>query len=380
MGFRVFGFIIGGVFSVCGALIGYGFTDLYLHLPFFRELAPDRYHTESSLALILLGGLTGFLIGSVLYRRFAEIGRNLKDIPAEDKVAWIVGTLVSLLPSLMLATVILSLGMPSTASFALILLLTVLVIWAGNAIALSMKDQLKYLVRGPESGPGARDSDTLAPPGVTFKLLDASAVIDGRIYDILRCGFLSGQVLVPNFVVKELQHLAAAPEPLRRNRGRRGLDVLQKMQNELYPPPEIFDRCKATFAPGEAIYTKLVKLAKEIGTADLVTCDVNLAKIARPYGVQVLNVNELASALKPALLPGEELLVTVVRDGKEANEGVGYLDDGSMVVIRDGRKRMGEQVAVGVVSVTHTVAGKMIFTDLREESHPALSASATKPG
>lgn len=380
MGIRLFGFVFGGLFSLCGALIGYGLTELYLELPFFQGLAANRYRAEASVALALLGGLTGFLIGSILVRRFAEVGRNLKVIPVEDKIAWIVGTVVSLLPAIMLATVVLGMGLSRSVTFALITLESVLVVWAGNAVALSMKEQLKYLVRSTENGQDARGTSSVTLPGVSFKLLDASVIVDGRIYDILRCGFLGGQVFIPNFVVKELQFLAGAPEPLRRNRGRRGLEILQKMQNELYPPPEIFDRVKTTFAPGEAIYTKLVKLAKEIGNTDIVTCDFNLVKVAKPYGVQILNINELASSLKPTLLPGEEFLVTIVREGKEVHEGVGYLDDGSMVVVRDAKKRMGEQVSVSVVSVTHTVAGKMIFADLKEDARsPAAAApSATK--
>jgi len=368
MNSKYFGLIVEIIFTICGAIIfANGFTDALMRVPVFKDFPLEQFPTEITGTLVFFGGVCGFLIGNFLFRHFTAIVTNLKNIPAEDKIAWMVGTVMSMLPAFMLAILAMSLGLGPSITVALIFIESALVIWIGNAIAMSMKDQLKYLVRGTDQGRGKSTSESAAS-GNAYKLLDASVIIDGRIYDVIRCGFLDGQFFVPSFVVKEIQYIAESADPLRRNRGRRGLDFLRKMQDELYPTLEILDQSKTTFAPGEAVYTKMVKLAKEIGNTVIITCDHNLLKIAKPY-VTVLNINELAAALKPALLPGEELTVTIIREGKEANEGVGYLADGSMVVIRNGLKKMDEQVVVSVVSVTHTAAGKMIFTELKEETH-----------
>jgi len=158
---------------------------------------------------------------------------------------------------------------------------------------------------------------------------------------------------------------------MRRNRGRRGLDILFQMQKELDITIQVMDRYKATFSPGDAVDIKLVKLAKFLGNTDLVTNDYNLNKVAKLHGVRVLNVNELANALKPIVLPGEDMVITLVREGKEYNQAVGYLDDGTMVVVENGKRLLGETVRVSVSSVLQTVAGKMIFAEVNDNTQEA---------
>jgi uncharacterized protein YacL len=199
-----------------------------------------------------------------------------------------------------------------------------------------------------------------APAGTSVgggepKVLDTSVIIDGRVLDIVRSGFLEGPLLLPRFVLRELQLIADSADPLRRTRGRRGLEVLSALQETV--PIEIVERDPEDIAQVDA---KLVRLAQERG-AKLVTNDFNLNRVAHVEGVSVLNINELANALKPVLLPGEELRVAVIREGREPHQGVGYLDDGTMIVIENGRRLIGDTVDVAVTSALQTNAGRMIF-------------------
>ncbi len=196
-----------------------------------------------------------------------------------------------------------------------------------------------------------------AAPERTLKILDTSVIIDGRIADVAKAGFLEGPLVVPAFVLEELRRIADSSDSLRRNRGRRGLDVLDSIQQLAPGMVQIVDRDPG----GEGdVDAKLVKLAKTM-KAKIVTNDYNLNRVAQLQGVDVLNVNELANALKPIVLPGEDMVVQVIRDGKEQGQGVGYLDDGTMIVVEGGRKHIGEQVSVQVTSVYQTGAGRMIF-------------------
>ncbi len=190
-----------------------------------------------------------------------------------------------------------------------------------------------------------------------FKILDTSAIIDGRIADLCQTGFLEGVLIIPNFVLNELQKIADSPDSLRRNRGRRGLDLLNKIQKENYIAIRIFDR---DYEELTEVDTKLLRLAKEI-EAKVVTNDFNLNKVAELYGVQVLNINDLSNAIKPAVLPGEEMYVRILRDGKESGQGIAYLEDGTMIVVEGGKNFIGIDLEVLVTSVLQTSAGRMIF-------------------
>jgi uncharacterized protein YacL len=190
-----------------------------------------------------------------------------------------------------------------------------------------------------------------------YVILDTSAIIDGRIADISHTGFITGTMLIPRFVLNELQHIADSPDVLRRNRGRRGLDMLNKLQKDSTFPIQISEVDVTDVAEVDA---KLVKLARNLHAA-IVTNDFNLNRVAELQGVHVLNINELANAVKPVVLPGEDLRILVIQEGKEIGQGVGYLDDGTMVVIENGRKYIGEEIDVTVTRVLQTVAGRMIF-------------------
>lgn len=191
--------------------------------------------------------------------------------------------------------------------------------------------------------------------------MDTSVIIDGRIADICQTGFLEGPLVIPRFVLEELQHIADSSDVLKRNRGRRGLDILNRIQKEMDMKVEIHE---ADFNDVQEVDSKLVKLAKQL-QGIVVTNDFNLNKVCELQNVRVLNINDLANAVKPVVLPGEELNVHVIKDGKEHNQGVAYLDDGTMIVVEDGKEYIGKRVDVLVTSVLQTSAGRMIFAKLK---------------
>ncbi len=195
------------------------------------------------------------------------------------------------------------------------------------------------------------------------KVLDTSVIIDGRIADICDTGFIEGTFIIPQFILQELRHIADSSDSLKRGRGRRGLDVLNKIQKQNHLEVKIVDQ---DYPKIQEVDAKLIALAKDL-QAKIVTNDFNLNKVAEFQGVSVLNINELFSALKPVVLPGEIMSVKILKEGKEPGQGVGYLDDGTMVVVDNAKRCMGKSVDVSVTSVLQTTAGRMIFTVLKED-------------
>jgi uncharacterized protein YacL len=214
------------------------------------------------------------------------------------------------------------------------------------------------IFRRPETS-----EDPTARKGDPHIIVDTSAIIDGRIAEIVESGFIYGTLVIPRFVLEELQHIADSSDALRRNRGRRGLEILAKMQKESPTPVEIVEDEVRDVAEVDA---KLVALAKRYSGA-ILTNDFNLNRVAELQGLRVLNINSLANAVKPAVLPGEELRVKVIQDGKEAGQGVGFLDDGTMIVVEGGARFIDRELEVSVTRVLQTVAGRMIFAQPRTE-------------
>lgn len=201
--------------------------------------------------------------------------------------------------------------------------------------------------------------------GQIQKILDTSVIIDGRIADLSTTSFLEGQLIVPQFILKELQLVADSPDGIKRQRGRRGLDVLSQLQKSSQVSVVISE---ADFPEIKEVDTKLIELAKHLD-AKIITNDFNLNKVAQLQGIAVLNINELANALKPVVLPGESIRVFILKEGKEKDQGVAYLDDGTMVVVDNSRKLIGQTVDVTVTSVLQTTVGKMIFGRYNEDAH-----------
>jgi uncharacterized protein YacL len=205
------------------------------------------------------------------------------------------------------------------------------------------------------------------------KILDTSSIIDGRIADMAETGFLEGPLLVPEFVLRELQMVADSQDGSKRQRGRRGLDVLQRMQANARLDVQIIE---TDYAHIREVDMKLIELAKEMG-GKILTTDFNLNKVAHLHTVEVLNINDLANSLKPVVLPGEKMNVVILKEGKEYNQGVGYLDDGTMVVVDHARRMIGRSVEISVTSVLQTASGKMIFGKIDEPPRVEVSTQVT---
>ena len=320
---------------------------------------PERYDGSAAgvwavwVAAAVVGGLAGWLLGWALGNasargiRRVEVAATTRS--AGELVVGGLGLLVGLGAAALLSVPVVRL--PYVGSY-LLLPLFLLLGYVFTVVAARMARPILRLVGvtiAPDGAERRRGAD--AP-----KLVDTSVIIDGRIGDLVATGFLDGELIVPVFVLEELQRVADSPDPQRRARGRRGLDVVRDLRRGPHPvaTPDV-DYPELT-----EVDAKLVRLARERGVP-ILTTDYNLNKVAGIQGVRVLNVNDLANALKPAVLPGETLRVKIIREGKESEQGVGYLDDGTMIVVEGARRRLGDSLDVEVTSVLQSSSGKMIF-------------------
>lgn len=300
---------------------------------------------------VVVGALIGLLLASAICRQVQRGKQWLDESSPNEKVAVLLGLLLGL----MLAGLII--WAANIEAWWARILLAVVFSYICVIATKSITEQLSWFRPGAIVGPTEGRSLFQRP-----KLLDTNVIIDGRIADICRVGFLEGPIYIPRFVLEELQQIADSAEALKRARGRRGLDILNAMQKEMLLEVREYEHDERT----TEVDAMLVSLAQEIGAA-IVTNDFNLNKVAELQGVKVLNVNELANALKPVVLPGEEMTVQVIKEGKEQNQGIGYLDDGTMIVVESGKKHINETVHVVVTSVLQTVAGKMIFATMKAD-------------
>jgi uncharacterized protein YacL len=281
---------------------------------------------------------------------------SLEKVPVTDILFGSVGLIFGLLVAFLIGLPLNAIKVPLLNTIAPILL-TLLLGYFGFQVGFKKRDELLNLFsnRRDKKKTGEEESDVAVSE--QLKILDTSVIIDGRIADICQTGFLEGTIVIPQFVLEELQHIADSSDVLKRNRGRRGLDILNRIQKELSIKVEIYE---GDFEEIQEVDSKLVKLAK-LTNGILVTNDFNLNKVCELQKVTVLNINDLANAVKPVVLPGEELNVQVIKDGKEYHQGVAYLDDGTMIVVEEGREYIGKRIDVLVTSVLQTSAGRMIF-------------------
>jgi uncharacterized protein YacL len=340
------------LFMLLSALLGWEVAKLLGRwLPVGTSPITKEY---VQLAIALIGALAGFLLAPYLtVIPYRALRRRLHQIPAHTLLMGSIGLIVGLFIAALLA---LPLSMLPGLVGQILPFVVAVLLGALGATTMVM-----------------RDKDILATLGLfvardTVKrkrnviLLDTSVIIDGRVADICRAGFITATMIVPRFVLDELQHIADSADTLRRNRGRRGLEILNKMQKDACAPLEI----SAMDVPEiREVDGKLVKLAQELD-CPILTNDYNLNRVAELQGVRVLNINELANAVKAVVLPGETLQVQIIQEGKEANQGLGYLDDGTMIVVEDGRRHMNSTVEIVVTRVLQTVAGRMIFGQIAD--------------
>ena len=285
-----------------------------------------------------------------------KVSNRLFVMPLQDIVSSVIGLIVGLVIASLLNTVINKipiigpyLGVVSLIFFG----------YLGISVAYRKRSELFSIFNFRHKNDKSAETEK-APQFVKPKVLDTSVIIDGRITDVCRTGFVEGDLIIANFVLDELRHIADSADILKRNRGRRGLDILNRLRKDL---PERVIITDTDYPEITEVDSKLVKLAQDMN-AMVLTNDFNLNKVAQVQNVPVLNLNELSNALKPVVLPGETMDVEVIREGKEQNQGLAYLDDGTMIVIENGKKYIGQNIRVEVSSVLQTSAGRMIFVRL----------------
>jgi uncharacterized protein YacL len=345
------------VFAITGFLLG---REAYEHM--------ISLHVASALWLFVLtilapvvGAVAGLFAAPYAQTAFegalAQVEEALEALEPGRLFGGAIGLVVGLVIAFLIKSVLFeplsNLGRAGGyVATVLYILLSIFAAYLGAR--LGAKQRVGGAALGAESGPSS---------AATEKIIDTSVIVDGRILEIVQSGFLEGPLVLPRFVLRELQLIADSIDAMKRTRGRRGLDVLAKLQE--LAPLDIVERDYDDV--GGSVDAKLVRLTRE-RNGKLVTNDYNLNRVAQLEGVAVLNINELAGAVKPVVLPGEEMRVAIVRDGKEAHQGVGYLDDGTMIVVENGRRLIGEDTDVQVTSVLQTVAGRMIFAKIKRPS------------
>jgi uncharacterized protein YacL len=321
------------------AILICGFFERPLHID------SEPYGTAVNL---VLSGAIGILI------IFFE--SRIRKLSLKTLVGAAVGSILGIIGASLISLIIDHVKVSESTSNFFQVLILILMAYVGLVLGANKGEYLDL------SGLGGFFSDRNTR--VSYKVLDTSVIIDGRIADICKTGFLEGTLVVPHFVLRELQQIADSADSIKRNRGRRGLEILEKVKGAPGITVQILEK---DYPEVKEVDLKLIELAKELG-AKIVTNDFNLNKVSQLRGVDVLNINELANSLKPVVLPGETMKVFILKEGKEYNQGVAYLDDGTMVVVDNARKMIGKTIATQVTSVLQTTAGKMIFGRFPEES------------
>lgn len=358
--------ILKTIFTLIGGVAGWFLGLFVLEMEYLSRFAITenpvlRYSVSAVIAVLfaIIFYLFSPIFIKYIVRLIESIDKSFQKVSIEEMVIGAIGGLAALAITYLIATR--ALFTVNYIGPILSVLANILAFVIGAGIATKKKDEVAHWLSNVRLGRSGGHTKPQAGKKPEFegdpKVLDTSVIIDGRIYDICQTGFIEGTLIIPNFVLEELRHIADSSDSLKRNRGRRGLDILNKIQKELDIEVKIWDK---EVKEAREVDIKLLKLAKELG-GKVVTNDYNLNKVAEFQGVPVLNINELANAVKPVLLPGEELSILVSKVGKEQNQGIGYLDDGTMIVIENGKRYVGDTIDVIVTSVLQTAAGRMIF-------------------
>jgi uncharacterized protein YacL len=357
--------ILRALFTVVGLILGYISGKAITQTSYFASL---NYINNNMITFILFMIFCILAVGVVMFfispwiilvitNIMEYVERSLQRLPANEILFGTGGTIVGLI----IVSLVINLFPRTTVLTSTIAVIIAVVVGAlGADIAMRKREELTTFFTNLRKNSGTKDKKGKYKGDP--KVLDTSVIIDGRIFDICQTGFIEGTLVIPNFVLEELRHIADSSDALKRNRGRRGLDVLNRIQKELNVEVQIYEK---DFPDVAEVDSKLLKLAQLLN-GKVITNDYNLNKVAEFQGVAVLNINELANAVKPVVLPGEEMKIQVVKDGKEAGQGVAYLDDGTMIVVEGGRKHIGENMDVIVTSVLQTAAGRMIFARQKE--------------
>lgn len=347
--------IIQACFLIIGGTLGIFLIPELLSLMNMGDIAlMNSPYVTAVLGALIFYLLTFWAVDYVHnFVKWAE--ESLIKAPITDVIFGSVGLFFGLLVAFLIGFALNAIQVPIVNTVAPTLL-TLLFGYLGFQVGFKKRDELLGLFSKSKKKGNEEEQDQ-EERAREWKILDTSVIIDGRIADICQTGFLEGIIVIPHFVLEELQHIADSSDVLKRNRGRRGLDILNRIQKELAIKVEIYE---GDFEEIQEVDSKLVKLAK-LTNGVVVTNDFNLNKVCELQKVAVLNINDLANAVKPVVLPGEEMNIQVIKDGKEHHQGVAYLDDGTMIVVEEGREYIGKRIDVLVTSVLQTSAGRMIF-------------------
>jgi len=359
--------ILRGLFTLIGLIAGYLIGAAILKGKYFSQINYMSTNTVYKILFlvfcILVFGIIFFIISpwinSLIIKLMDYIENNIQKVPGTEILFGTVGGIIGLIISSLVLSVFSRISVLWSIITAVVDIITA-VIFADIAIR-KREELIAFFYSFKKAGLSKEKKSKAISKGAP-KVLDTSVIIDGRIFDICQTGFIEGTLVIPNFVLKELRHIADSSDALKRNRGRRGLDILNKIQKELSVNVEMYEK---DFPEIEEVDVKLLKLAQVLN-GKVLTNDYNLNKVAEFQGVPVLNINELANAIKPVVLPGEEMVIQIVKDGKESGQGIAYLDDGTMIVVEGGKKHIGETLEVTVTSVLQTAAGRMIFAKRKE--------------
>lgn len=371
--------IMKGIIMLIMAVAFVMIADQIVTAPYFSaEVEGEIFHgsifgtTLLTVVSYIIGVVLGLLLGYIIspfvlrliWKAIERIEIGLNDFESQDLIVGTLGLLFGLIIANLIGLAFARL--PIIGAYGPIVF-SIIFGYAGMSIAIRKRNDIIGLVGtfrlGKQNKETASAAHKHADTDFSGKLLDTSSIIDGRIAEICSTGFLEGPLLVPVFVLEELQLIADSSDLLKRNKGRRGLDILKQMQEDNYVEVRIIND---DFDDVQGVDSKLVRLGRKIN-AKVVTNDYNLNKVAALQGVVVLNINDLANALKPARIPGEQMEVLIVKSGKEENQGIAYLDDGTMIVVENGQKYIGSTVPVTVTSVLQTSAGRMIFVKITDE-------------
>lgn len=361
--------IIRLLFVIVGAAVGFYYLPP-IWIAMRNQLGVQLARPIESAIDFLIGALVFWLISLLLTDWTIKMLKQAENALTKKSLTYLlfgaISTIFGLILAILISIPLWRLSIP-VVNNVLPVLLMILFSYLGFHLGTTRQDEWRRLLT--RRGRDDQEAQVIKRQDENYhhyKILDTNILIDGRIYDLVKTGFLEGTLLVPNFVLYELQYIADAGESIKRVRGRRGLDILNKLRSEKIVPVEMY---KGDFEDIKEVDEKLIALAKKVDGV-IVTNDYNLNKVIQFQNVQVLNINNLAKSLRPRVIPGEQLTVVVVKKGTERQQGVAYLDDGTMVVVEDGRYHMNEQLDVEVTSALQTDAGRMIF------ARPVHSASS----
>lgn len=351
------------LFTICFAVLGTVLT-LKIAQPFMKDVAVAYmygYVIVFTILFVVIGGLLSKPIVNGISNLINAGANEFSKKSLSEIIPGVIGLIVGLVVASLLSITVVKIDVVGPY---IAVVLELALGYIGFLVGYRKQDDFSTMFsslrkdKEPREHTGfrERERDKKLAPGA-MKILDTSVIIDGRISDIFRTGFLEGNLVVAGFVLEELQHIADSSDSLKRNRGRSGLDCVKMMQNEFGASVIVYNK---DYPDCHEVDAKLLLLAKDIKGV-VVTNDYNLNKVAQVQGVKVLNINDLANAVKPVLLPGEDLTVSIVREGKEPNQGVAYLDNGTMIVVENGRRFVGNTIFVVVTSILQTSAGRMVF-------------------